>query len=347
MPPLSDTPLCQITIAGGELRAESDLIMAVRESARVAVSTIAAGDEPLPHNQIVERTIAQLRRAKPSEKGVVSIHQPGLIKVEVSPASADRLSVALNRIAAAVEPMGITIARTDKSAGFQCDGAIIGFSITENVKTMKHVLTEAEQVQQTAWQKERDRLFKLDSRRALDFLFTRPDFPQVDYHPTGQLSFELEHFYVSGGTPRRLFRDGKVQRLENIAADIAVGISVLAAAVKEERIRCEAQMRREEEERSRRERAWRAKHIEERRGAELDKLLEEVGSLDRLRRLVEALRARHGTVATGRVGAFVAFADAQLTAREEALTADALEQRLAHSKLFGEDDDFNFDPPRR
>jgi hypothetical protein len=73
--------------------------------------------------------------------------------------------------------------------------------------------------------------------------------PEWDYHPTGHLAFELEHFYLLAGAPRRSFKDAKVQRLENMASDIAVGIAVLAAARKDDRAKRDEQARQREEER--------------------------------------------------------------------------------------------------
>lgn len=55
----------RITIAAGELRPEPELIAAARENARLLASSIDA-DAVLPTNPIVARTIAQLRKAKPS-----------------------------------------------------------------------------------------------------------------------------------------------------------------------------------------------------------------------------------------------------------------------------------------
>jgi chromatin segregation and condensation protein Rec8/ScpA/Scc1 (kleisin family) len=62
---------------------------------------------------------------------------------------------------------------------------------------------------------------------------------------------------------RRCFRDGKIQRLEKLASDIAVGLAVLAAAKTEQRLNREAEQRRMEEERRQRELAARIKCIEE------------------------------------------------------------------------------------
>lgn len=95
----------------------------------------------------------------------------------------------------------------------------------------------------------------------VNIFFDKPQFHEWDYHPTGQLSFELEQVYVfgRGSSPRRSFRDAKVQRLENMASDIAVGLAVLAAAKTEQRLKREAEQRRIEEERRRHELAARIK----------------------------------------------------------------------------------------
>jgi len=336
----------RITIASGELKAEPELIAEARENARVLASTIAAGDEP-PSNPIVERTIEKLRKAKPAPvTGLASVEQPGLIKVEVAPDSAERLQLVLNRIAAAGAALGIGLVETDKAAAFECDGETIGFSISEATRREKHVLTEKEVAEDAAYRKKREKYWsKPASWDDEDFSVFPPRFPEWDYHPTGQLSFELEHAYLMGASPRRSYRDAKVQRLEKMAVDIAVGIKVLAAARKEDRVRREADARQREEERQRRERVLREKHIDERRSKALDSLLEEMAALDRLRRLVSSLRAELEADASGRVVALVRFAEEKLARRELALSADGLERRLEESRLFAEDDDHDFRPP--
>lgn len=346
LPPSKDAYLDRITIAGGELRAEPDLIAAAREHARVLASVATEQDAP-PADLIVQRTITRLRKMEPDAvRGLALVDQPGLIKVEVAPASIDRLELALNRIAAVGASMGITIIGTAQAAAFECDGETISFSVTEGTKREKHEMTPKELAEEAAWEKKQEKRWagKNPLDRMFSSDFSRPRFPEWDYHPTGQLSFELDQRSLWDANPRRSFRDAKVQRLENMAADIAVGISVLAAAIKNDRLKREEAARREAEERRRREQLQRAKHIEKRRSAALDQVLEEVSALDWLRRLVTALRAEQGAETTGRVAEFVAFADARLAAQEEALTAAALEQRLSDSRLFGDDDDFDFNP---
>jgi hypothetical protein len=180
-----------------------------------------------------------------------------------------------------------------------------------------------------------------------DVFFDRPSLPEWDYHPTGQLSFEFEQVYVfRGSAPRRSFRDAKVQRLENMASDIAVGLAVLVAAKTEERLRREAEQRRIEEERRRHELAARIKHVEDRRTARLDAILSELDELDRLRRLITMLTTEVSAEPTSRLSAFLAWAREHLAKREARLSAQAIEDRFEAEHLFGDDDDHGFTPSK-
>jgi hypothetical protein len=335
----------RITIAAGELRPEPELIAAARENARLLASSIDA-DVVLPANPIVDRTIAQLRKAKPSSiNGLVTVEGLNVIKVSVAPASVDRLELALGRIAAAAEALGIKLVRGEKSASFQYDGEAIGFAISEGVRREKHVPTEKELAGQEAARKRRERNGNNPGSWRADLNWSSLRGPEWDYHPTGQLVFELEHSYLLGGSPRRSFKDAKVQRIENMASAIAIGVAVLAAAKKDDRVKREQQARQHEEERRQRELALRRNHIAERRGTALDEVLEEMASLDRLRRLVANLRAEKMSGSTGRVAEFLRLAERRLAEREAALSAGGLEQRFEKNKLFGDDDDQAFRPP--
>ncbi|ENY82845.1 hypothetical protein EBMC1_02045 [Sphingopyxis sp. MC1] len=336
----------RITIAAGQLGPEPEVIAAARETARLLASSIDA-DAVLPANPIVDRTISQLRKAKPSLiNGLVTIEGLNVIKASVAPASIDRLELALSRIVAAADALGIKLARGEKTAAFTCDGEVIGFSISEGVRREKHVLTEKEIAEDQAARKRRERRWKNpNSWDDMDFSTSFLRRPEWDYHPTGQLAFELENSYLLGGSPRRSFKDAKVQRIENMASDIAVGVAVLAAAKKDDHLKREAQARQAAEARRQRELALRRDHIAERRGKALDEVLEELAALDRLRRLVENLRAENLAERAGRVSQFLALAERRLASREAALSADGLEQRFETNKLFGGDDDHAFRPP--
>lgn len=336
----------RITIAAGQLGPEPEVIAAARETARLLASSIDA-DAVLPANPIVDRTISQLRKAKPSSiNGLVTIEGLNVIKASVAPASIDRLELALSRIVAAADALGIKLARGEKTAAFTCDGEVIGFSISEGVRREKHVLTQKEIAEDEAARKRRERRWKNpNSWDDMDFSTSFLRRPEWDYHPTGQLAFELDQSYLLGSRPRRSFKDAKIQRIENMAIDIAVGIAVLAAGKKDDRAKREEQARQREEERRLRELTLRRDHIAERRGKALDEVLEELAALDRLRRLVENLRAENLAESAGRVLQLLTLAERQLELREAALSADGLEQRFEKNKLFGDDDDHAFRPP--
>jgi hypothetical protein len=336
----------RITIAAGQLGPEPEVIATARENARLLASSINA-DAVLPANPIVDRTIAQLRKAKPSLiNGLVTVEGLNVIKVSVALASIDRLELVLNRIVAAADALGIKLARGEKTAAFTCDGEVIGFSISEGVRREKHVLTEKEIAEDEAARKRRERRWKNpNSWDDMDFSTSFLRRPEWDYHPTGQLAFELEQSYLLGGSPRRSFKDAKIQRIENMASDIAVGIAVLAAAKKDDRAKREEQARQEAEARRQRELALRRDHIAERRGKALDEVLDEMASLDRLRRLVANLRAEGMSGSTSRVAEFLSLAERRLASREAALSAEGLEERFEKNKLFGDDDDHAFRPP--
>lgn len=93
------------------------------------------------------------------------------------------------------------------------------------------------------------------------------------------------------------------------------------------------------------EQVLRDKHVEERRGIALDKVLDEIAALERLRRLVASLQAELVGTAEGRVADFLNFTERQLKAREAALSANGLDHRFDEQRLFGSDDDHGFRAP--
>jgi hypothetical protein len=335
----------RITITDGDFGRESTNLAAAREQARIVASE---GDDnvAVPPHPIADRTIAKLRKEKPSDIGLIAVSEGGLIKCEVAPRSVDRLAVILPRIVQTASLQGFQLVGGEGSAHFKSETEVIGFSISELVKREKHVLTDAERAKEEAWQHKRDLVTRRNGWDSA--FFDRPQFPEWDYHPTGQLSFEFEQVYVFGGgtAPRRSFRDAKIQRLENMASEIGVGLAVLAAAKTEQRLKREAEERRRDEERRRRELVERAKHIEDRRIAGLEAILAELDELGRLRRLMAMLTTEVPTEPTPRLLEFLSWARDHLARREARLSAQAIEDRFAAEHLFGDDDDHAFTPSR-
>jgi hypothetical protein len=330
----------RITIASADFSHGSPILARVREQARILASE-GADDQAVPPHLAIDRTLAKLRKTKPSEVGIAALKEAGFIRCEVALSSIDRLAIILPRIVRAALLQGFELVAGEGPARFKSGSEEIGFSITEAIGREKHVLTNAERAREEAWQRKRARV---ERGRSWDEVFLdRPRFPEWDYHPTGLLSFELEHVYVPGGaSPRRSFRDAKVQRLETMASDIAVGIAVLAAAKTEQRLKREAEQRRIEEARQRRELAARLAHIEERRAAELGRILTELDELDRLRRLLAQLTMEASGESTPRLPVFLAWAQEHLKERERRISTQALEERFTAGRLFGDDDDHAF-----
>jgi hypothetical protein len=328
----------RIRIVGGELAVEPASLIAIREEARVLASSDGGEAPPDP---LVERTISKLRKARRAAFGLVSVCEPNLVKCEVAEGSLERLGIILNRVAHAALQLGFRLVPGEKSACFEGDTGSLTFSISESLRREKHQVTPAEQAKLDAWQRKRDRAALTHSWD--DVFFSRPEIPEWDHHPSGLLSLELEHFYVrNGASPRRSFRDAKVQRLDNIAGEIAVGIAVLVAAKNEERLRREEEHRRYEEQQRLREAAARKKHVEERRTASLSSITAELHDVDRLERLVAALEQQLAGEKAPRVAAFLSWAKEHLAERQRQLAASELEARFEKAHLFGENDDFDF-----
>lgn len=335
----------QITIATGLLTREPETMSVAREKARLMASSIDI-EGGIPQHPVVVETLLALRKAgSPNPQGLVSVAGPGRVKAEVSPASFGRLELILGRLAAAGETLEVEMAADDKGALFKHQDQPIRFAVMESYRRHKHVLTDPEQAQQAAWEKKHEKVLRRGGWDTLA-LPNRPRFPEWDYAPTGQLSLEMEAPYLSGISPRRTFRDAKIQRLEKMAGDIMVGVHVLAAAMHEDRLRCEASERQRREAEECRERALRERHVRERRNAALDSLLQEIGDLDRLRRLMAALHGELGNEPSGRVAEFMAFAEGRLRNTEKGLQAAGLSSRFEARRLFGDDDDHDFLPPR-
>lgn len=342
LPDAKDGAARSITIASADLSREGAVLAEVREQARVLAAT-ASDDADAPSNPIVDRTISKLRQMKRSETGVVTTEPAGVIKCSIAPSSIERLAVALPRIVHAASLQGFKLMTSGGPAAFELEGVSVGFSISETIRREKHVVTDDERAKMEAWERKRDRASRLNH---WNIYSSMPRFADWDFHPTGQLAFEFEHSYFCRGiAPRRSFRYGKHQRLEEMANDIAVGLAVLAAAKKEDRIQREAEQRRREEEQRRREQIARLKHIEDRRAAGLGALLKELDELDQLRRLMSMLTRDVAQSPSPRVTALLTWAKDHLAKREARLSGPEIEKRLAAEHLLGHDDDHAFRSP--
>lgn len=338
MPELESGAETRITIANPD-PGRDGAFAEVREQAR-GRAAVEPGSAETAH-PIIERTIAKLRKARPTDTGVVIVSGGKLIDCSVAPASIDRLETILLRLVHAALLQGFSLVASDRAAVFRSGAETVAFTISERVKRSKHVPTPEEKAKLEAWEHKRDRAYLRNAWS--DVWQSRPQFPEWDYTPTGQLSLEFESVYLLEGiSPRRSFRDAKIQRLENMASEIAVGLTVLAAAKSEARRQREVRDLEIEAARRERERLARAKHIEDRRRAGLDIVAKELEDLERLRRLADQLTREGASANMARLSTFLSWLEEELANREARLSAEGLEARFAASRLFGDDDDHDF-----
>lgn len=328
-----------VNISTPEICSELEVLTKAREAARVTASTTTP-NRSITTDPIVEATIAALRSAQPSRKGLVSVSSSNLISCEVTPASITRLETILRRLVAAAEDQGFVLQENTHCPNFVGHGQSISIRVAETFRRVKHVRTAAEQAAISAWEKRR--------LRKRNWGWNDPDpyphIPDWDYLFSDQLSIELSSVYIAEErSPRSTWRDGKAQRLDKIAPDIAVGMVVLAAAKTEAaRLSKEAEARRRQAQLER-ERPYRLAYISERRSGGLDSILDDMVKLANFRQLIGQLRSSYSTDADHpRVAEFLRWSEDELKARETKLSPEGLECRFDNQNLFGNDDDHDF-----
>jgi hypothetical protein len=282
----------------------------------------------------VRATLAALRQAKPNFQGLIEIKEPGLIQCSVAKNSIPRLANILPQLEAMAKIQGFSLTDDDKPCRFTNGDQSVTFMVDETFRREKHEPTQKEKAALAAWERRR----KANNWRYLDNdPYPRP--PDWDYSPTGELSIELETIWsYHHSMPRRSFKDGKRQRVEDMAAKVAIGIVVIAEAKaarqrdEEERARAQEIRRRE------REREEHRKRIEDQRNAELMALIELQSRVGNLEHLVGAIDALGACPDEGRVHVFKHWLNHKLDDARAQLTLEGLETRFARQGLFGPDD---------
>lgn len=327
-----------IAISTPEICAEPDVLSEAREKARFIASSAKTSGK-LVKDPIVEATIEALRNATPSHKGLVSTSASSMISCEVAPASVKRLEKVLRRLVAAAEHQGFELLLGSNRPVFAGGGQTFSFSVKETFKREKHTATAKEKAAVAGWER---RSRQHDWRYRSEDPY--PRIPDWDYVLTGQLGIEFSGVYISGErSPRSTWRDGKTQKLEEISAEIAVGLVVLAAAKTEaKRLQDEAEELRWQA-RLKREMPFRLQYIEERRSFGLDEILGDIIKLAHFRQLIGQLRSTYAADGEQpRVAEFLKWSESELERREAALLPKGLERRFEERRLFGDRDDHDF-----
>lgn len=298
------------------------------------ITTNAKGDvepvQPKPSAK-VRATLAALRQAKPNFQGLVEIKEPGLIQCSVAKNSIPRLATILPQLEAMAKIQGFSLSDDDKPCRFTNGEQSVTFSINETFRREKHEPTQKEKAALAAWGRRR----KANNWRYLDNdPYPRP--PDWDYSPTGELSIELETVWsYHHSMPRRSFKDGKRQRLEDMAAKVAIGVVIVAEAKAARQRRQEEQTRAQERLRRLRERDEQRTRLAAQREAELSALIalrERVGHLEGLAATIERLEP---SADESRVSVFRQWLTQQLEHARVQLSPDGLEARFAERSVFG------------
>ncbi|WP_151972678.1 hypothetical protein [Erythrobacter sp. EC-HK427] len=315
---------------------QTQAIELAEKKARSASRPTAA--MPKRGSVIVRNTLAALRRGKENEQGLICVRDAGLVPCSVAKQSIGRIAELLPKLEAAAEVQGFKLTHDDEPSRFSDGAQTVKFEITEAYTREKHELTRKEKAEQAAWDKRSE-------RRAWRYVHgdPYPIFADWDYHSTGRLSISLEPvWYYRQPTPRRSFNDGKRQRLEDLVDKIAIGIAVVAAAKTERDEEEEKQAREREKERAAQEAAARSRYIEDRRQAELTSLLLAQQRTNQLEQLLSRMVGEATPDREARISVFESWLQRQIDEKRQLFTREGLETHFEHLKLFGQDDDKNF-----
>ena len=285
LPPISDSALEEIRIFGAS---DSKLPPAVRQAKREAIVGEKALEKRITVNSATAAfhptaalTLKALRKREPDHRGLVTAWEPECFRVSVALENAERAAGVLDAIARAAGERGFAIELTEKTAGLRIDGELIGFGLHEKKDRQPHKRTPEEIA--------RDETSKKARGRSNEYEY-RPPEPEWDYVPSGNLVLQLDESYHTG--LRRLWADGKKQRVENLLNDFFAGAIAYAAAEKEAEARRERWRREREAIEQRRWAEEERRKLEESRWKFLAGKIESLERAERIERFVEATKAQ-------------------------------------------------------
>jgi hypothetical protein len=245
----------------------------------------------IPSNKLVEATRKQLRKAKADDNGILVTQGKQCLDVRVTRPSMDRSLNLLNTLFAVLEQRGFSIElqEAEKPTRFltclKLAGEEVQVHLEEKLDRTEHVLTHAEKKKLSRKEALSSRSgssggfgsyggygnYSSYSRSADDSGIYWWEPPKWDYHPSGQLRFEIDNLQSSG--QRHNWSDSSCRQLESLLLEIAYHIIQAAEYLKKQALELEGRKRRwAEEERQRADREL--QRLEEQRKADhLEKLL--------------------------------------------------------------------------
>lgn len=301
---------------------------------RSSVGTMVEPVEPLHDiHPTVMATARTLRRATPDSDGAVRATGSGECGVVIGIANVERSIRVVDGLARALESRGLALHGEGRSMQVTSGEDQVTFSLTERTEIDPHVPTLREPASAERWRTD-------GTLNPLADLW-RTGYGRAEPAPiirfTGCLMIRLADQRVR--RTRRIWRDGKTRRLENITGAIADGIVTYLTAVR---------ARREELERF--EREWRlserlrslAQAREEREKRRCDfvsrytAILAEITELETFLELVQRRNSANGR---GELARIVIWVNARLTTLRRQTEPDRIAAALTAEDLFPEIDD--------
>ncbi len=264
LPKQSNSGPDRIEIHASAVRRLPTAVLAARERAlsleaqAIARKAEEAASEPIqsPH---IERLRKKLENAKPRRDGFVKISGKQQFSITVTPSCTDRAVQTLDRIVTAALSRKYQLKPTEAGLALKIDGEHISFSISETIKQVPHEPTTAELARVEKWEKAYNRKIRLGQWAST---WGKPEIPEFDQVPSGQLTVEMDQGSHYDGLRRR-FSDGKRQRIENLGEKIVTAAATCAAAAVERRKEAIRRQREREE--------WEKRHKEIERQHTLEK----------------------------------------------------------------------------
>lgn len=295
-----------------------------------------------PHPAI-QATAMALRKAKPSERGVVEAIGPGLCGISIGVKSVERIISLLDRLARVCDARGMCLVPRERQLAAAIGPDEATFEITEKTRQVPHVMTSAEVAAERRRHKRNERI-----ARGIywnDDYILEPPPPKFDTVRTGQLGVRV---FGWGDRIRRSWNDGKTQTLETLFDEFVDGLEAHIVAKRlrrEERERAEAEYRELERRRSL---AKERRDRENERNRLLNRLMRAKRQVTQLKEWLatyEHVGTLSGDAALNRM---FEWARARLAALEASLEPTKLVEELAAMNLFPEIDELHDplgDPP--
>jgi len=292
---VDDPDINRIVVYGSPMEKLPARVKKARETAKKREARPENKVEVTPVPEVfhprVERTRKKLEKAKPSERGLLTVSGEGLFDLEVGSENAARVVAFLNALVSAAEDRGYQVIKGNRGLVFFVDEEPQDFKIVEDVKRTKHRPTEAERAAMDKWERRRARDWNSVSWES------RPTIPEWDYEPTGRLQVIINDSLYQHDGLRRTFGDGKTQRIETLINSILEAFATWSAAIKAKRIEDERRKREWEEEERRREEQRRIDGLE---GKRVEALLNIIERRQREQQIVELVSAVQSKLDAGK-----------------------------------------------